>query len=246
MSTSSNSDSLDLGLYYYDYKVAVYTTLLTGIVYGAYILLYATSIYVLLRKPGFTSSTTRMSMFGITTFMFILGIIALVLVTTILFHQTQLMLSSFDTASDMLKDMSSIITYRFVWAAITRLMYILCDIVCAWRTVVLWNRDKRVIAILLFFILGTTVAAGYSVSLEKETYLTGQDKKLDLMTVCPTLGTNLLSTGLIAWKAWQRRISVRKHLCEGSGFVRVDRVFALFVESGLIYCCIWHYYRYYI
>jgi hypothetical protein len=55
----------------------------------------------------------------------------------------------------------------------------------------------------------------------------------------PTLGTNLVSTGLIAWKAWQRRISVRKHLCEESGSVRVDRVFALLIESGFIYCCIW-------
>jgi hypothetical protein len=33
--------------------------------------------------------------------------------------------------------------------------YILSDIICAWRAVVLWNRDKRVIAILLLFILGT-------------------------------------------------------------------------------------------
>jgi hypothetical protein len=33
--------------------------------------------------------------------------------------------------------------------------YILCDIICAWRTVVLWNKDKRIITILLLFILGT-------------------------------------------------------------------------------------------
>ena len=30
-----------------------------------------------------------------------------------------------------------------------------------------------------------------------------------------------------------------KHLREGRRFVRVDRVFALLIESGLIYCCIW-------
>ena len=35
------------------------------------------------------------------------------------------------------------------------IQYILSDIICAWRAVVLWNRDKRVIAILLLFILGT-------------------------------------------------------------------------------------------
>jgi hypothetical protein len=34
--------------------------------------------------------------------------------------------------------------------------YLLSDIICAWRTVVLWNRDNRVIATLLFFILGST------------------------------------------------------------------------------------------
>ena len=34
--------------------------------------------------------------------------------------------------------------------------FILSDIICAWRAVVLWNRDKRVIAVLLLFILVTT------------------------------------------------------------------------------------------
>ncbi|KAH9163316.1 hypothetical protein EDB89DRAFT_2021199 [Lactarius sanguifluus] len=39
-----------------------------------------------------------------------------------------------------------------------------------------------------------------------------------------TLATNLVSTGLIAWKAWQHRISVRKHLGEGNGSVKVEKV----------------------
>ena len=37
----------------------------------------------------------------------------------------------------------------------TFVQYVLCDTICAWRTVVLWNKDKRVIAILLLFVLGT-------------------------------------------------------------------------------------------
>ena len=38
---------------------------------------------------------------------------------------------------------------------LTCVQYILCDIICTWRTVVLWNRDNRIIAILVLFILGT-------------------------------------------------------------------------------------------
>jgi hypothetical protein len=105
-------------------------------------------------------------MLGITTFIFALGIIALVLVTIFLWFQS---MKSFLTDS---KPGSSFFTSSAVWATTTRLMvrlnnavcltlltavqYILSDIICAWRTVVLWNRDKRVIAVLLFFILGST------------------------------------------------------------------------------------------
>ena len=45
--------------------------------------------------------------------------------------------------------------YALCLTLTTIVQYILCDAICAWRTVVLWNKDKRVIAILLLFILGT-------------------------------------------------------------------------------------------
>lgn len=121
------------------------------------------------RKPGFTSSPPRMFMFGTTTFMFILGIIALVLETTLGFQQMQLFLNP-DAGGVWSSYRTNVVIA--VGATITRLMvrsnairltqltasiqYILSDIICAWRAVVLWNRDKRVIAILLLFILGTT------------------------------------------------------------------------------------------
>jgi hypothetical protein len=39
---------------------------------------------------------------------------------------------------------------------LTTVQCILCDCICAWRTVILWNKDKRIIAILVFAILVTT------------------------------------------------------------------------------------------
>ncbi|KAI9450400.1 hypothetical protein BJY52DRAFT_1356834 [Lactarius psammicola] len=231
----SSNDSLTSAFRSYVYKLTVYTNLFVGIVYGTYIVLYVTSICILLGKPGFTSSRPRMFMFGITTFMFVLGIVALALETSLAFQQLE-------SPDDFL--WSTYYTETIVEAITTRLMavqYILSDIICAWRAVVLWNRDKRVIAILLLFILGTIAAAGCELGLslisgssQGETAGSGP-----LIMVGPTLATNLLSTGLIAWKAWQHRTSIRKHLGEGSGSVRVERVFALLIESGFIYCCPW-------
>ena len=98
-------------------------------------------------------------MFGITTFLFALAIIALVLQTT-LFQKANLISNSY-------------IIYSYVWATITCVtvrdtfmsfscpvpltvaQHILCDIICAWRTVVIWNRDKHIITILVVFIFGT-------------------------------------------------------------------------------------------
>ncbi|KAI9450473.1 hypothetical protein BJY52DRAFT_176850 [Lactarius psammicola] len=232
--------------YYLQYKLTVYDTLFVGIVYGIYIVLYVTSVHILLRKPGFTSSRPRMFMFGITTLMFALGIIAQVLRIALWFQHIQ-----WFTIGNVWSSHRINVVFA-VEATITRLMYILSDVICAWRAVVLWNRDKRVIAILLLFIIGTTVAAGCELGLglvhvaRPSPLLTPSNSSVQnesnlgpLIMVGPTLATNLLSTGLIAWKAWQHRISIRKHLGEAGGSVRVERVFALLIESGFIYCCLW-------
>ncbi|KAH9032261.1 hypothetical protein EDB85DRAFT_1260656 [Lactarius pseudohatsudake] len=235
---SSGFDAPDVATYYFQYKLTVYDNLSVGIVYGVYIVLYVTSVHVL-TKPGFTSSRPRMFMFGITTFMFALAIVALVLRTALGFQEMQLFLGNTSAST---WSFYRLFVVFLVEGTIARLMYILSDIVCAWRAVVLWNRDKRVIAILLFLILGTTAAAGCELGFglgPPTSQVSFQSNQGPLIMVGPTLATNLVSTGLIAWKAWQHRVSVKKHLGEASGSMRVGRVFALLVESGFIYCCLW-------
>ncbi|KAI9450398.1 hypothetical protein BJY52DRAFT_1356829 [Lactarius psammicola] len=247
-----SDDPIDTTYYYYQYKTTVYNNLVVGIVYGLYIVLYGTSVHILLSKPGFTSSRPRMFMFGIMTFMFVLGVIVLVLETALGFQQMQLFLDP--TAGNVWSIYLTNVSFA-VHATIRRLMYILSDVICAWRAVVLWNRDKRVIAILLFFILVTTVAAGCDLYLSLapsfspiSNYYSFQgpfgETTLNsdyfvIVVVAPILGTNLLSTGLIAWKAWQHRVLVKKHLGEGSRSVKVERALALLIESGFLYCCPW-------
>ena len=107
-------------------------------------------------------------MFGITTFQFALGIVALVLVTNLDFQSMRTFLSlnsglphSYEISSYAWAGITCLMvcfarSFRIVCLSqLTALQYILCDIVCAWRTVVIWKRDKHIIAILALFILGT-------------------------------------------------------------------------------------------
>ncbi|KAH9032243.1 hypothetical protein EDB85DRAFT_1259770 [Lactarius pseudohatsudake] len=237
-------DALDLAEYYLQHELTVYNNLFVGIVYGIYIVLYATSVHILLGKPGFTWSRPKMVMFATTTFMFVLGIVALVLGTALEFQKMWLLLDQTATNVWPLGRISAVI---IVTETIRRLMFILSDIICAWRAVVLWNRDKRVIALLLLFIIGTTAAVGCEIGLfvvpafglPSDNFRFPVSTNISLLLAVPILGTNLVSTGLIAWKAWQHRVSVRKHLGEGTGSVRVNRVFALLIDSGFVYCCLW-------
>ncbi|KAH9052597.1 hypothetical protein EDB87DRAFT_1692128 [Lactarius vividus] len=258
MSSDSCNTTIVYGFDNDSYRLTVDDNLIVGIVYGAYVVLYITSVHILLRNPGFTSSRPRMVMFGITTFMFAMGIIALVLEIALRFQQNQYFAGTVTVSSGNIWS-----TYRTnvifaVDATITRLMYILSDIICAWRAVVLWNRDKRIIVILLLLILGTTAAAGFELGpslvycfrydtpyhFDFQIGTTGDSGPL--IMVGPTLATNLVSTGLIAWKAWKRRVSVGKYLCNGNGSgngsVRAERILALLIESGFIYCCLWVFY----
>ncbi|KAI9439100.1 hypothetical protein H4582DRAFT_114649 [Lactarius indigo] len=258
----TNNAFIDTTYYYDQYKLTVYNSLFVGVVYGVYTEgRWTLTVCGFRGKRGFTSSRSKMVMFAITTFTFVLGIIALVLQTALGFQKMWWLL---DRTAANVWPLGRIGSVSIVVETIRRLMvhlhdasllsaqlmaaqYILSDIICAWRAVVLWNRDKYVIAILLFFILGTTAAVGCEFGLTLIPILSPPYRSIPiiaddfgpLLVVFPILGTNLVSTALIAMKAWQYRVSVGKHLGKGTGSLRVNRVFALLIESGFVYCCLW-------
>jgi hypothetical protein len=169
----------------------------------------------------------------------------------------------------------------------------LSDLVCVWRAMVLWKWDRRVVTVLSICMLGTlgvcpwiiasilfgssvnvgrglTGACIYDVHLALKAHpgTRGQQNlnegKLAVIIVAPMLGTNVLSTSLIAWKAWyvvcalvslppllrrltppplplhrEYRRTVGAQLRKGSPSERVEKVLGLLIESGFVYCLLW-------
>ncbi|KAI9428950.1 hypothetical protein H4582DRAFT_2036093 [Lactarius indigo] len=118
--------NIQINVVFYDdqYKQAVYDNLFVGIVYGIYTVLYVASVHVLLNTPGFTSSRPRMFMFGITTSMFSLGIITLVLRNVLGFQDIQYFLG---TTSANTWSFDRFFVVLLVEGAIARLMVRLHD-----------------------------------------------------------------------------------------------------------------------
>jgi len=75
-------------------RATAYSNFLVGIVFGAYVVLYGMSLYILLRNDGLLRSAPRMFMLVVSTVTFALGLIALVLETSLAFQNFARELSS--------------------------------------------------------------------------------------------------------------------------------------------------------
>ncbi|KAI9449525.1 hypothetical protein F5148DRAFT_1247327 [Russula earlei] len=245
-----SDQATDLLLELYDIQQATaYSNLAVGIVFGAYVILYSTSLNILLRNDGLRlRATPRLFMLVVTTAMFALGFIALVLETSLAYQQFTLLLRP---SRGSLWSTSKTNTVTAVGSTIACITYIIADVVFAWRAAVLWNYDRRIVATLALSVLGTVAAAGsalginlrplFSPPLQSPQYVSGT--KLGghraLIFVGPTLATNLLSTSLIGIQAWRKRQVLIGHL-RGSSFpIKTEKVLAMLIESGFAYCCIW-------
>jgi len=184
-----------------------------------------------------------------TTAMFALGLIALVLNTELSYQQFTLIL---DSSSRSLWSARRTSITTAVGATLVCAIYIMSIVVCAWRAAVLWKYDRRVVAVLVFFILGTIAAAGSDLSLSLHPLLrnpsnppsqAGSSAILNgtrsLILVLPALATNILSTLLIGTQAWRKRRTLINDLNDYSTAIRAEKIFALVVESGFVYCCVW-------
>ncbi|TBU51707.1 hypothetical protein BD310DRAFT_777137, partial [Dichomitus squalens] len=54
-----------------------------------------------------------------------------------------------------------------------------------------------------------------------------------------SLSVNLFATVIVAYKAWISRRSLRKFMVSGDMTIRMERLFSILVESGMVYCTIW-------
>ncbi|EIM92383.1 uncharacterized protein STEHIDRAFT_164673 [Stereum hirsutum FP-91666 SS1] len=128
--------------------------------------------------------------------------------------------------------------------------YIFSDAVVVWRCWLLWGRRWRILIVPFVLFLGTiaTTAVALTFDLEALAFYTSypdQARKLYRVSVSDmvlwglTLATNMWATSLVAYKAWRYRRSVRAFLGTGNRKTQVERLMALLVESGALYCFIW-------
>ncbi|KAH9032273.1 hypothetical protein EDB85DRAFT_2236275 [Lactarius pseudohatsudake] len=207
------------------FRNAVSYNLYTGLAYGMLVVVYFISIRIQLSKGGLFHSPGHIFMSGSTTLIFVLATVVIVVGPGL-----------------TLQAIPGVI--RFIDPSLA----IGCDMVCAWRAIVLWKYDRRVVFILSACITGTFAVSIYDLKLALKNHPgpnggDGVDEgKVAAIIVGPMLGTNILSTLLIAWKAWEYRNTVSAHLRKGSASDRAEKVLALLIESGFVYCLLWIFY----
>jgi len=227
---------------------AISYNLWTGLAYGMFLTVYCISIRILLSKGSLLNSRGHMFVFSITTIILILASIVLFFGPELTTQGIPIIIKLIDPSVAVGWSPHKLDVVVGIIAVITRLNPVLSDVVCAWRAMVLWKNDRRVVALLSICVLGTFAACVYDVklALEVKPGTHGEELlpegKLAVIIVAPMLGTNILSTSLIAWKAWKILRPVGMPLRKGSRLGRVEKIVALLIESGFVYCLLWSIY----
>ncbi|KAI0056933.1 hypothetical protein BV25DRAFT_1920576 [Artomyces pyxidatus] len=227
------------------------STLFLGLFYGAYIVLMIGSVYTLIRRQGGElQSKPSIAMLSLIGIMFSAATIAFALQLPPFLRQLPSLIDPTVAGTPWSNRRTNIIVS--VGAVSVRINYVLSDAIVVWRALVLWGSDFKIFAILAIFMLGTTAAAGTDVGLslaqlfgtldvvDDQSAVKGGERSLIL--VGPTLGTNVVATSLIAYKAWRHRAFIRENLIGLSSVTKVQKILALLVESGIIYCIVWIFY----
>jgi len=125
--------------------------------------------------------------------------------------------------------------------------YSLSDAVVVWRAWSLWSGSTpwtkfKVFVVPISLLIGSIVSA-LLVGGWKVQALTNDTDQLEVMLNDTqiigwslSLGTNFVGTCLIAWRAWKYRQFVKENYGRANGRTRVEKIFAVLVESGFLYC----------
>ncbi|KAI1791468.1 hypothetical protein LXA43DRAFT_430451 [Ganoderma leucocontextum] len=124
-----------------------------------------------------------------------------------------------DAALRLVKDYSGL--QSCVCTAALTINITLADAIVCWRACTIWHKNRVVRVACGVFLLATFVLGVIN------TTWTCQSPE----------DTNLLATLLVGYKAWESRRRLRGYLVAGGS--QVEKLFALLIESGAVYCAIW-------
>nr|VWO96162.1 Ketoreductase CTB6 (EC (Cercosporin toxin biosynthesis cluster protein 6) [Ganoderma boninense] len=128
---------------------------------------------------------------------------------------------------------------------------VLGDAIVCWRACVVWqqNRVVKTLCGLFLFVFVPAMGGGGASrscvsaaienaqsSLNDQGVLFGRESIEGSLAYAFSLATNLLATLLVAYKAWRSRRRLGRYLVAKVGGSQVEKLMALLVESGLIYC----------
>ncbi|KAK7464346.1 hypothetical protein VKT23_006513 [Stygiomarasmius scandens] len=206
-------------------------------VYGAYAILFITTVYMLLRE-GLSKSRIRQVLLAMTLLMFSgASVIEMIYVRLFLMG-----VEALETGTESYAEWDRL--YKAL-VVLSRVNYLLSDGIVVWRAYILYPRNVKVRALLTFCMAGSIVAAfvdgALSLKFESRTH-SEREGFISFILFIPLLLTNLISTCLVAFRAWE----YRKHVSSAMSQDRqsgdkpiVERVLILLVESGVIYIAYW-------
>ncbi|KAJ7595462.1 hypothetical protein C8J56DRAFT_922369 [Mycena floridula] len=125
-----------------------------------------------------------------------------------------------------------------------RINYLISDAIVVWRAWVLWSDKWQVHVLLSLCWIGSFVGASIDFAFSTRFFL-GDDRFIPLgprtlLLTLPLLLTNVVSTSLIAYKAWQYRRQIKSNLnLADNKRTKLEKILMLLTESGIIYCLIW-------
>ncbi|KAF5379345.1 hypothetical protein D9757_007656 [Collybiopsis confluens] len=216
------------------------------LVYGIYLCLAATSMFILLKR-GLRNSTSRKVLFCVVLAMFLCS-------TGTLLSDIMTRLRLGLSGAQTLNSESNIAQVIFVRINVSDRKtftikdpkkiskvskFLLSDYVVIWRCWTLWDTVLIPRLILIFCVLVSTVAGIVNGALfirDDLVFGSAQNGPKSLILLVPLVITNIFSTSLVAYKAWQHRRHVKENLGRETKKTQIEKILILFVESGVIYC----------
>ncbi|KAI1781837.1 hypothetical protein LXA43DRAFT_597966, partial [Ganoderma leucocontextum] len=117
------------------------------------------------------------------------------------------------------------------------------DAIVCWRVCTIWHKNHVVRVVFGVFLLMTFVLGVIDTTWNCQPLIIEQDGPMyrgipiGIATCVLSLSMNILATLLVGYKAWESRRRLRGYLVAGGS--QVEKLFALLVESGAVYCAIW-------